>query len=241
MSYITKLPFEGRIKITYPYGVKDANYASGYHQGIDMVGLDKKEVYAIGSGIVSYAGWENSSNSKQGFGKYVSVKCDETSNGFKKIFFAHLNSINVSIGQKVGNATILGIMGSTGFSTGAHTHVEIREYNTSGKLIKILNPSTYMGVPNSYVTIDSVNYRIQTDGSNTLNRYKIITPSGINLRESYTTYSKKIDAIPYNTEINVIDTYNGNNWFWGKTEYNSKIGWFAIRTMNNKEIYAQKI
>ena len=98
-----------------------------------------------------------------------------------------------------------------------------------------------MGVPNSYVTIDSVNYRIQTDGSNTLNRYKIITPSGVNLRESYTTYSKKIDAIPYNTEINVIDTHNGNNWFWGKTEYNSKTGWFAIKTMNNKEIYAQKI
>ena len=71
MSYITKLPFEGRIKITYPYGVKDANYASGYHQGIDMVSLDKKEVYAIGTGVVSYAGWENSSNSKQGLARDV--------------------------------------------------------------------------------------------------------------------------------------------------------------------------
>lgn len=241
MSYITKLPFEGRIKITYPYGIKDNNYASGYHQGIDMVGLDNKNVYAIGNGVVSYAGWENSSNTKQGFGRYVSVKYDETSNGFKKVFFAHLNSINVSIGQNVGNATILGVMGSTGFATGPHTHIEIREYNANGKLIKILNPSTYMGIPNSYTTIDSANYRIQTDVGNVSNRYKIITTNGVNLRESYTINSSKIDAIPYNAEISVIDTYNGNNWFWGKANYNSKIGWFVIKTMDDKEIYAKKI
>ena len=241
MSYITKLPFEGRIKITYPYGIKDNNYASGYHQGIDMVGLDNKNVYAIGNGIVSYAAWENVSNTKQGFGRYVSVKYDVTSNGFKKVFFAHLNSINVSNGQNVTNSTILGVMGSTGFSTGPHTHIEIREYNASGKLIKILNPATYMGVPNEYTTINSVNYRIKTDTEIALNKYKIITPTGVNLRESYTINSKKIDAIPYNTQINIIDTYNGNNWLWAKTNYNSKIGWFVIKTNDNKEIYAQKI
>ena len=241
MSYITKLPFEGKIKITYPYGVKDSNYASGYHQGIDMVGLNNRNVYAIGNGVVSYAGWESASNTKQGFGRYVSVKYDVTSNGFKKVFFAHLNSINVSIGQNINNATVLGVMGSTGFSTGPHTHVEIREYNASGKLIKILNPATYMGVPNLYTTIDSANYRIQTGEDSVSNRYKIITKNGVNLRESYTINSNKIAAIPYNTEISVIDTYNGSNWFWGKTNYNSKTGWFAIRTIDNKEIYANKI
>ena len=96
MSYITKLPFEGKIKITYPYGVKDNNYKSGYHQGIDMVGMNNKNVYAICHGVVSYAGWENVNNKKQGFGQYVSIKFDETQSGFKKVFLAHLNGINVT-------------------------------------------------------------------------------------------------------------------------------------------------
>lgn len=239
MSYITKLPFEGRIKITYPYGVKDSNYASGYHQGIDMVGLDNKNVYAINKGTISYAGWENASNTKQGFGQYVSIKFDETSSGFKKAFLAHLNSINVSVGQKVSNATIIGIMGSTGFSTGPHTHIEIREYNSKGTLTRILNPATYMGIPNSYSTIDSANYRIETGNNN--NRYKITTPLGVNFRANYTTNSNKIGVIPYNGVVDVIDFYNGNSWYWGKTVFGGKTGWFAIKRNDNKEIYAQKI
>lgn len=239
MSYITKLPFEGKIKITYPYGIKDSNYVSGYHQGIDMVGLDNKNVYAINTGNVSYAGWENINNKKQGFGKYVSIKFDETNSGFKKVFFAHLNSINVAIGQRVGNATIIGVMGSTGFATGPHTHIEIREYNSSGTLIKILNPATYMGIPNGYTTIDSANYRIQT--GNVGDRYRITTSIGVNFRESYTTNSKKIGAIPYNTELNVSDFYNGNTWYWGKTVFNGKTGWFAIKRRDEKEIYATKV
>ena len=242
MSYITKLPFEGKIKITYPYGVKDNNYKSGYHQGIDMVGMNNKNVYAICHGVVSYAGWENVNNKKQGFGQYVSIKFDETQSGFKKVFLAHLKGINVTAGQKVNNATIVGTMGSTGFSTGPHTHVEIREYNNNGKLIKILNSASYMGVPNTYTTIDSANYRIGTgSGNSNTNKYKIITKLGINLRNSYSTNSAKITAIPYNTEVDVSEFYNGNNWYWGKTVYNGKTGWFAIKTQNGKEIYAKPI
>lgn len=242
MSYITKLPFEGKIKITYPYGVKDKNYRSGYHQGIDMVGLSNKNVYSICNGVVSYAGWENVNNKKQGFGQYVSIKFDENQNGYKKVFLAHLNSINVSQGQRVNNATIIGTMGSTGFSTGPHTHVEIREYNQSGILTRILNSASYMGVPNNYTTIDSANYRIGTgNGNSSTNKYKIITKSGVNLRSSYSTNSSKIIAIPYDSEVDVDEFYNGNNWYWGKTRFNGKTGWFAIKTRNDKEIYAKKI
>lgn len=240
MSYITKLPFEGKIKITYPYGVKDSNYKSGYHQGTDMVGLDNKNVYAICQGIVSYAGWENVNNKKQGFGQYVSIKFDVTNNGFKKVFLAHLSRINVTAGQRVGNANIVGVMGSTGFSTGPHTHVEIREYNKNGGLLRILNSASYMGVPNSYTTIDSASYRIQTGGNNS-NKYKIITPIGVNLRESYTIYSKKIGALPFNEIVEVTENYNGNNWYWGKTSFNGKTGWFAIKRNDNTETYANKV
>jgi hypothetical protein len=184
MKYITKLPFEGIFKVTYPYNVVDSSYASGRHDGIDMGSSENPNVYSICYGTVSYAGWENPNNKQQGFGLYVSIKFDETDRGYKKVFLAHLKSINVSVGQKVSPATIVGVMGSTGRSTGPHTHVEIREYDLNNKLIKKLNPATYMGIPNAIGTYDSSNYRIYLteEKKYTTGRYKVNTPSGVNVR-----------------------------------------------------------
>lgn len=185
MKYITKLPFEGIFKVTYPYGITDKRYASGRHDGIDMSNPENPNVYSICSGTVSYAGWENVNNHNQGFGMYVSIKFDVNSNGYKKVFLAHLESIKVSVGENVGPETIIGIMGSTGFSTGPHTHVEIREYDSNNNLIKKLNPASYMGIPNVVGTYDSSNYRTIINSNSkiyALGRYKVDTPNGVNVR-----------------------------------------------------------
>ena len=185
MKYITKLPFEGVFKITYPYGILDSKYANGRHDGIDMSNATNPNVYSICNGIVSYAGWENINDQKQGFGMYVSIKFDINSNGFKKVFLSHLKSINVSVGESVRPETIIGIMGSTGFSTGEHTHVEIREYNLNNNLIKKLNPANYMGIPNIVGSYDSSNYRTIINSNSkiyTLGRYKVDTTNGVNVR-----------------------------------------------------------
>lgn len=166
MSYYTKLPFEGIFKVNYPYGIKDSNYASGTHDGVDMGNAKLPQVYSIVDGIVSYAGWENASNQKQGFGLYVSIKFDITNSGYKKVFFGHLQETKVVVGQKVNPTTIIGTMGNTGFSTGPHTHVEIREYNINGSLIRKINSATYMGIPNVIGTYDSANYRITIENNN---------------------------------------------------------------------------
>jgi murein DD-endopeptidase MepM/ murein hydrolase activator NlpD len=73
MKYITKLPFEGIFKVTYPYGILDSRYASGRHDGIDMGSSINPNVYSICNGTISYAGWENINNKKQGVGLYVSI------------------------------------------------------------------------------------------------------------------------------------------------------------------------
>jgi len=247
MSYITKLPFEGTFEITYPYGVKDDAYFSGVHQGLDMGNSTNPNVYSINTGIVSYAGWENINNQKQGFGLYVSVKFDVTNTGYKKVYYAHLNKVNVSIGEKVSNVTILGVMGSTGNSTGPHTHVEIREYSNDGTLLKIINPAVYMGIENKVGIYDSANYRIYSDNDtgNTNNEitgsYKIIVNIGVNFRKSYTTYSDIITGIPVGTLLNVTEIYNGQTWLWGKTIYNGVEGWFVIKRKDNSEVYAIKV
>lgn len=185
MKYITKLPFEGIFKVTYPYGIKDSSYASGRHDGIDMGNSENPNVYSLCDGIVSYAGWENVNNKQQGFGLYVSIKFDVNARGYKKVFMAHLNSINVTAGQNVSPSTVIGVMGSTGRSTGPHTHVEIREYNSNNTLIKKLNPASYMGIPNAIGTYDSSKYRtiIEEDKKvYTLGTYKVTATSGVNVR-----------------------------------------------------------
>ncbi|MEG1705290.1 MAG: M23 family metallopeptidase [Clostridia bacterium] len=226
MSYITKLPFEGIFKVTYPYGVVDNNYASGRHDGIDMGNSQNPNVYSIIDGIVSYAGWENINNTKQGFGLYVSIKFDSNNKGFKKVFFAHLNEIKCSVNQAVNPATIIGVMGNTGFTTGPHTHVEIREYNSNGKLIKKLNPANYMGIPNVIGSYDSKNYRVYFDTNKyVIGRYKVNTPKGLNVRIGPgTNYSKKTlsqltyDARSQGGYVNgiIFDVLEVNN-NWGKT------------------------
>ena len=63
-----------------------------------------------------------------GFGNYIRIK--STYNG-KTVYatYAHLSSVNVSVGETVTYNTILGVMGTTGVSTGRHLHLEL-SYNS---------------------------------------------------------------------------------------------------------------
>lgn len=147
----TKLPFTGDFKVTCIYGKRGSAWASGIHQGIDLVGITNKKVYSICPGVIERAGYD-----KGGFGNYVRIKEEGTEN---RIYLAHLDKIYVKVGQKVTYTTVVGLMGSTGNSTGPHTHVEIRQFQ-NGVAFKKLNPATYMGIPNKVGTYNSANYQI---------------------------------------------------------------------------------
>ena len=154
----TKIPFTGDFKVTCIYGQKGSLWASGVHQGIDLVGITSKNVYSICNGVVERAGYDNG-----GFGNYVRIKEDGTEN---RIYLAHLDKIYVKVGQKVTYTTVVGLMGATGNATGPHTHVEIRKFQ-NGVAVSKLNPATYMGIPNVVGTYNSANYQITTTSNNT--------------------------------------------------------------------------
>lgn len=94
------------------------------HTGLDLVGEESKEIHSTVDGVVDYAGWENPNNKKQGFGQYVRIK--GTSTGWE-YYFGHLSEIKVKVGQAVKVTDVIGIEGSTGYSTGSHCHYEIRK------------------------------------------------------------------------------------------------------------------
>ena len=74
---------------------------------------------ASATGTVVTAGWNGG-----GYGNYVII---DHGNGYRTLY-AHMlnNSIVVKPGQKVSQGQKLGIMGSTGRSTGPHLHFEIK-------------------------------------------------------------------------------------------------------------------
>lgn len=194
---ITRLPFNGKFKVTCVYLAKGNLWRNGVHQGIDLVGITSKNVYSICNGVVERAGWDAG-----GFGNYVRIKEDGTEN---RIYLAHLLQVNVKVGQRVTYTTIVGIMGSTGNSTGPHTHVEIREFK-DGQIVRRLNPADYMGIPNKKGTYNSKDFAIIETRYYANTSYKgssiVEALRQINVDSSY-AYRKKL------AELNGIINYKG--------------------------------
>lgn len=86
-----------------------------YHRGIDIARPSNYTIKAADNGTVSFAGWDGS------YGRKVVINHN---NGFQTVY-AHLSSINVRVGQVVPAGSSIGVMGSTGRSTGVHLHFEV--------------------------------------------------------------------------------------------------------------------
>lgn len=90
------------------------------HKGLDFVGPLNCEIYATANGTVTLA-----KQSRRGYGNEIVVD-----HGFGYATrYAHLNKILVTKGQKVKRGQLIGLMGSTGRSTGTHLHYEVRLNN----------------------------------------------------------------------------------------------------------------
>ena len=104
---------------SWPYSCSISRGFSGGHAGIDIDGVCNPSS-AIGSatnGTVIAA----VTSSFNGYGRYVDV---QRSDGVVTRY-AHLSSINVSMGQQVSQGQSLGIIGCTGSCTGVHLHFEV--------------------------------------------------------------------------------------------------------------------
>ena len=128
-------PYMGRFRVSQEFK------GASVHDGLDLVGIDSKEIHCVKAGRVIFTGWENPANHKQGFGQYVKVKQD---NG--DIWcYGHLSKITAKTGQSVKVTDVLGIEGSTGCSTGSHCHICVRP---NGIKANAKDVSKILGIPN---------------------------------------------------------------------------------------------
>jgi murein DD-endopeptidase MepM/ murein hydrolase activator NlpD len=110
-------PLQGRI--TSYFGRRNLGMGtSSFHRGIDVAAAYGSTITAARTGTVSFAGW-----STAGYGYLIKVRHA----GSAETWYGHNSRILVGVGQYVRQGEPIGLVGSTGISTGPHLHFELHE------------------------------------------------------------------------------------------------------------------
>ncbi|MEF2966507.1 peptidoglycan DD-metalloendopeptidase family protein [Paenibacillus sp. M1] len=118
----------------FAWPVSGATMTSSYgtrwgktHKGVDLVSSNRN-ILAADDGVISFVG------TKSGYGNCIIIN---HKNGYETLY-GHLSKISVKKGQVVEKGDKIGVMGSTGRSTGTHLHFEIHKNGS------IQNPMKYL-------------------------------------------------------------------------------------------------
>ncbi len=123
------LPSRGEITSDFGMRVHPTFKTRMMHTGIDIRMPSGTPVYAAGPGEVLYAGW------LRGYGQIVIIDHGKELSSV----YAHLSRLAVGEGDRVRKGQNIGAVGTTGTTTGAHLHFEVR-VNGEAK-----NPMHYLG------------------------------------------------------------------------------------------------
>lgn len=123
------------IIVTSPFGSRpDPTGISGtFHNGIDMGGTSNTPILATRSGTVLQAAFEATA------GNYIII---DHGDGYYSYYF-HMSSLVASAGQTVSAGQTIGVMGTTGNSTGVHLHFSVA---TSQNWTGFVDPAPLLGI-----------------------------------------------------------------------------------------------
>lgn len=125
------VPVRGEYSLNSGFGTRadPLNHRTATHEGLDFGAPIGTPVYATGEGEVTFAG------RKDGYGNIVEV---DHGNGITTRY-AHMSRIKAHVGQKVNRASVVGLVGNSGRSTGAHLHYEVRLSDSPKDPIKFIS------------------------------------------------------------------------------------------------------
>jgi len=121
-SFIFPLSIPAPVTSTFGWRVHPLTGTSTFHQGTDLGAPMGTPVIAVNSGQVAIADWMG------GYGLAVVLQ----HNPSQETLYGHMSQLFVQPGQWVEQGTVIGLVGSTGNSTGPHLHFEIREMTNDG-------------------------------------------------------------------------------------------------------------
>ena len=177
-----------------------------FHAGLDFAGNTNDPIYATMSGTVIVAEFNNG-----GLGNVIWIKHDDDTY-FSA--YAHLETFNVSAGDKVTKGQQIGGMGTTGYSTGVHLHFVIATVLWGNKADTTIDPEVYLATT-------------QGGGGDTS------TPSGNVSTNTNTTFDKY--AKGYEAEM-IYTVKSGDTLSGIASKYGSNINAIAsLQDIQNKD------
>jgi murein DD-endopeptidase MepM/ murein hydrolase activator NlpD len=132
-TIVFQAPLPGHA-VNSPFGLRKLSFEAHarQHKGVDIAAPKGSSVYATAEGVVARTGYDAG-----GYGNFVELRHP---NGMTSLY-GHLSRIDVSRGRTIAGGDRLGLVGSTGRSTGPHLHFEVRRADV------VVNPARVVGHP----------------------------------------------------------------------------------------------
>ena len=130
-----------KLHFTSNFGIRSDPFVGSarMHSGVDIPGAIGTPIYATADGTVAHA------DRKGAYGKLVEL---DHGKGIATRY-GHLSSILVQPGSRVVRGQMIGLMGSTGRSTGSHLHYEVRIDNHAVNPVPFLTTADFMSAASS--------------------------------------------------------------------------------------------
>ena len=113
-------PVQGRLSSPFGMRLHPKFKTKKFHTGIDIAAPMGTPIKASNAGKVIYSGWYG------GYGRVVILDHGVMNGAPTTTLYAHMSRQKVAVGQVVTRGQIIGLVGSTGYSTGPHLHFEVR-------------------------------------------------------------------------------------------------------------------
>lgn len=110
------LPVSGPLTSGFGSRINPISGAAEFHDGIDIGAACGTAVQVLWPGTVSFAGVAG------GYGNRVEIDHGMIGGVHVQTSYSHLEGYGVSVGQQIATGTVIGRVGTTGFSTGCHLH-----------------------------------------------------------------------------------------------------------------------
>lgn len=114
-------PVRGRISSPYGWRMHPIFKRKIYHSGLDIAAPYGTPIKAANSGRVIFVGWYS------GYGKVVIIDHGKINGIPTTTLYAHMSTKIAKQGSNVAKGTVIGKVGTTGYSTGPHLHFEVRQ------------------------------------------------------------------------------------------------------------------
>lgn len=178
--------FRSQFKVTQGFGVNPEYYKQfglKAHEGIDLIPTGTVwDVFALEDGIVV----KDEDNARSGaYGKYVTIWSPTIK---KATQYCHLASNSVSNGQQIKKGDVIGVMGATGNTTGAHVHLNLFQTDDNG--VRLNKDNGYLGGVDPLPFLNEVTEA--SDQQEIIDELRVARDKNWNLYQSQIEENKKL-------------------------------------------------